>query len=74
MEDLYLELGINIPILSSKYKVYQENLLTDSWVRYTWAFMLSHNTKLQDHTPTVPKSQFGDCILMEKFHSLKLIP
>ena len=54
LEQLRLEIGSNAPILESDYSVYQDRILTQSWVQHSWEFMAQHNITFQDDTKTIP--------------------
>ena len=66
LEQLRIELGTNIPILSSDYKIYENRLLTTSWIRHTWDFMSNSGIKLKDQTTTIPTRRRYDSILMDE--------
>ena len=67
LEQLRLEIGRNVPILSSDYNKFIPTNLTRSWIQSTWKFMSDNNIKMEDKTPFMPKQREGDQEIMEIF-------
>ena len=65
LEHLRIELGLNIPILSSNISKYIPLLSTSSWITETWKFCSEQGIVFPDQTPTIPLLRKGDQCLME---------
>ena len=74
LEQLRLEIGENIKILSSDYNQFKDQLLTDSYMENTWSFMSTNKVKLDEGTATVGLLRNNDITLMEAFRQHPKIP
>ena len=73
MEQMRIELGLNINMLSSDYYQYNQTLKTKSIVRFMWQFMTDHNIRIEDTTKEIPLLREQDSSIMEDFRSNNLI-
>ena len=73
MEQMRIELGLNINILSSDYFEYDQMLQTKSMVQSMWQFMTDHDIKIEDITSEIPLLRKNDSSLMHDFRSNKEI-
>ena len=73
LEQLRIELGLNIPILSSNFKQYEHLVLTESHVSKTWDFMSEQGISLKDDTPIIPLLRINDKSIMKIFLNSKEI-
>ena len=74
LEQLRIEIGENVDILSSNYYDFEPQLLTQSYIRNTWKFVSENNITLNDATAFIRHNRDGDCELMSSFRNNDSIP
>ena len=66
-EQLCLEIGLNVGVLSSNYEDYKGLLVIESWIQHTWRFPTQQGLSCNDGTAEIPLACKKDKVIMEWF-------
>ena len=73
LEHLRIEMGSNVPIMSTDPSLFAAFHLTDSWVMDTWKFCHEQGITVEDKTPSLPMLRENDKCIMDEFRTNKHI-